>query len=96
LVNTSPWSATRWRLLICLVFSLSDIRKSWNFAYALLGVPRPVRQISKAHDFSQAFTALHCRNLLCGTSRGQLERKRFIICYLSFYSFIGLILIIWF
>lgn len=52
LVNTSPWSATLWRLLICLGFSLSGIRKSWNFAYVLLGVPRPARQLSKAHDFS--------------------------------------------
>ena len=26
LVNTSPWSATRWRLLICFVFSLSGIK----------------------------------------------------------------------
>ena len=62
-------------------------KKSWNFAYAILGVPRPAQQLSKAHDYSRAFTALHCRNLLCGTSRGQLERKRFIICYLLFYSF---------
>ena len=33
-------------------------KKSWNFAYDSLGVPRPAHQIGKAHDFSQAFTAL--------------------------------------
>jgi len=32
------------------VFSLLGIRKSWNFAYAHLGVPRPAQQLSKAHD----------------------------------------------
>ena len=25
-------------------------KKSWNFAYAILGVPRPAQQLSKAHD----------------------------------------------
>lgn len=52
LVNTSPWSATLWRLLICFVFSLLGIKKSWNFSYAYLGVPRPAKQVSKAHDYS--------------------------------------------
>ena len=27
-------------------------KKSWNFAYAILGVPRPAQQLSKAHDYS--------------------------------------------
>ena len=27
-------------------------KKSWNFAYDSLGVPRPAHQIDKAHDFS--------------------------------------------
>ena len=27
-------------------------KKSWNFAYDSLGVPRPAHQIGKAHDFS--------------------------------------------
>ena len=41
-----------WRLLICFVFSLLGIKKSWNFSYAYLGVPRPAKQVSKAHDYS--------------------------------------------
>ena len=31
LVNTSPWSATRWRLLICFVFSLLGIKNRGTF-----------------------------------------------------------------
>ena len=27
-------------------------KKSWNFSYAYLGVPRPAKQVSKAHDYS--------------------------------------------
>ena len=27
-------------------------KKSWNFAYVHLGVPRPAQQLSKAHDYS--------------------------------------------
>lgn len=33
-------------------------KKSWNFAYDSLGVPRPAHQIGKVHDYSQTFTAL--------------------------------------
>ena len=55
-------------------------KKSWNFSYAYLGVPRPAKQVSKAHDSSQAFTALLLLGLFVELQVGKLERKRFIIC----------------
>ena len=36
---------------LCCVF-VAWHKKSWNFAYAYLGVPRPAKQVSKAHDYS--------------------------------------------
>ena len=36
---------------LCCVFDTGH-KKSWNFSYDFLGVPRPAQYISKAHDYS--------------------------------------------
>ena len=61
-----------------------DIKKeSWFFTYDSLGVPRPVKYVSKAHDYLAGVYRFTIPDLILVELQGiSLERKRFIICYL--------------
>ena len=70
-------------------FSCVGIKKeSWFFTYDSLGVPRPVKYVSKAHDYLAGVYRFTIPDLILVELQGiSIERKRFIICYLSSFFF---------
>jgi len=67
------------------VFSLLGIKKSWNFAYALLGVPRPAQQLNKAHDILVSVYRFTVADLDMWNFRGQVRAKTLYNMLFIFY-----------
>lgn len=76
-----------------------DIKKeSWFFTYDSLGVPRPVKYVSKAHDYLAGVYRFTIPDLILVELQGiSIERKRFILCYLSsfFFQYVVFLIVIY-